>query len=70
MTMFFPEEIESKALVLKGNFKDMSDVLRIARANGKRVFRCKSVRVFPEIHTTTDGVIVRVAPEEDGRRRF
>ena len=43
------DDRHSKALVLKGPFKDLSDVLRIARHQGKKILKCNKVRVDPHI---------------------
>ena len=57
-------DVQSKAIVLKGPFKDLSDVLRIARHQGKKIFKCNKVRVDPHINYNGPNVlIVLVKPE-------
>jgi hypothetical protein len=59
-------EIKDRALILRGPFKDLSDVLRIARHQGKRIFNVKKIRVDPHIlYTSQEELIVKVRPEEE-----
>lgn len=58
-------EIQDRALILKGPFNDLSDVLRIARHQGKKIFKCKKVRVDPFIsYVGSNDLIVMVRPEK------
>ena len=56
-----------KALIIKGSLPDLSDLLRIARAEGRKVLKVDRVRVNPVV-TSFNGkdYIVVVSPEHDG----
>lgn len=57
-------DVQSKAIILKGPFKDLSDVLRIARHQGKKILKCNKVRVDPHIsYNGPNDLIVLVKPE-------
>lgn len=58
------ENQHSKALVLKGPFKDLSDVLRIARHQGKKILRCKKVRVDPHISYNGPNILIVLVKAE------
>lgn len=51
-------EAHSKAIVLKGPFKDLSDVLRIARHQGKKILKCNKVRVDPHISYNGPNILI------------
>jgi len=56
-----------RAVIIKGEMKDLSDVLRIARSQGKKIFNCKKVKVNPKVFYNEDGneIIVKVSPERE-----
>lgn len=53
-----------KAVLLKGKFNDLSDILNIARHEGKRLFQCDRVRVDPQLFYNHKGVVVIVSREK------
>jgi len=56
-----------KALIIKGELPDLSDVLRIARAEGRKVLNVQKIRVSPVVlpYNGKDYIVV-VSPEHDG----
>jgi len=61
-----------KALIIEGDngkITDLSDILRIARANGKKILNCEKVNVLPVVTPFGNGYLVVVKPERDGRRK-
>jgi hypothetical protein len=63
MMMFEPKD---RAVILRGNFKDLSDVLRVARHQGKKIFNVKKIRVDPHIfYNGPEELIVKVRPENN-----
>lgn len=55
-----------KALIIRGNLPDLSDVLRIARAEGKKLLNVEKVNVKPVVYPHPEGVVVLVSPEYNG----
>jgi len=54
-----------KALLIKGPLHNLSDVLRIARTEGKKLLKVDKVNVKPILHLyTEDSYLVVVSPEE------
>jgi len=58
------EREREKAVLLKGKFHDLSDILNIARQQGKRLFQCERVRVDPQLFYNHKGVVVIVSKEQ------
>jgi len=56
-----------KALIIKGSLPDLSDLLRIARAEGRKVLKVDRVKVNPVV-TSFNGkdYIVVVSPDHNG----
>jgi len=54
-------------LIIKGELPDLSDVLRIARAEGRKVLKVQKIRVSPVVlpYNGKDYIVV-VSPEHDG----
>jgi len=56
-----------KALIIKGELPDLSDVLRIARAEGRKVLNVQKIRVAPVVYPYNGkDYLVVVSPEHDG----
>lgn len=49
-----------KALIIHGKLEDLSDVLRIARCEGKKLLKVDKVRVKPIVYPYNDGYVVVV----------
>jgi len=57
-----------RALIIKGSLPDLSDVLRIARAEGRKILNVQKVRVSPVVYPYNGkDYLVVVSPEHDGR---
>jgi len=56
-----------KALIIKGSLPDLSDLLRIARAEGRKVLKVDRVKVNPVVlpFNGKDYIVV-VSPDHDG----
>jgi len=56
-----------RALIIKGALKDLSDVLRIARAEGRKILNVQKIRVNPVVlpFNGSDYIVV-VSPEHNG----
>lgn len=56
-----------KALIIKGSLPDLSDVLRIARSEGRKVLNVHKINVKPIVvpYNGKDYLVV-VSPEHDG----
>lgn len=52
-----------------GKVTDLSDILRIARTEGKKVLNCHKVNVKPIVIPYGNAYLVVVSPERDGRRK-
>ena len=55
-----------KALLIKGPLADLSDLLRIARVEGRKVLNVEKVTVKPLIFQYEEGYVVFVEPEVSG----
>lgn len=58
--------MDKTLFLMKGHIKDLSDVLRIARTEGRKVLNCEKVNVKPVVYPFQDGYLVVVSPEHDG----
>lgn len=59
-------EVEVKPIIIRGDFRDLSDILKIARAEGKKAFKVDRVRVHPRITYGISYCIVIIEPEGNG----
>jgi len=56
-----------RALIIKGSLPDLSDVLRIARAEGRKILNVQKIRVSPIVYPYNGkDYLVVVSPEHDG----
>ena len=57
----------SKSLIIHGPLEDLSDLLRIARVEGKKVLKVEKVRVKPVVYPYgNDSYLVVVEPDGSG----
>ena len=54
-----------KAIYLRGKFNDLNDIVKLARKEGKKIFRCERVRIDPVVAYRPQGVVVLIAIEKE-----
>jgi hypothetical protein len=57
---------KEKVLLIKGPLEDLSDLLRIARVEGRKVLRAEKVKVKPLVLQYENGYVVFVEPDGSG----
>jgi len=56
-----------RALIIRGALNDLSDVLRIARAEGRKILNVQKIRVSPVVYPYNGkDYLVVVSPEHNG----
>jgi hypothetical protein len=58
--------MEERAILLKGNFLDLEEILIHARNVGKKLLKIDRVNVKPEVIHCRMGYLVVIAPEKNG----
>lgn len=60
--------MEERAILLKGNFLDLEEILIHARNIGKKLLKIDRVNVKPEVIRCRLGYLVIIAPEKNGNQ--
>ena len=58
--------LSERSFVIRGELLDLSDLLHIARAIGKKAFNVERVNVKPEVTRIPNGYVVVICPEHNG----
>ena len=58
--------MSEKPIFIKGPLEDLSDVLRIARVQGRIILKTQRVKVKPQVYLYNDGYLVVVEPDGSG----
>lgn len=58
--------MEKALYLMRGGITDLSDILRIARTEGRKILNVQKVNVKPVVVPYNNGYLVVVSPEHNG----